>query len=101
VRTEFFFVVKIRSREVLSTNLGGSTGCPDAISSVFPGKFRDFVSVVLRLLPCIFFTIYYLLRNDREIGKYTRAVPRKLLGKHVPAATDTNATEERCFLCGP
>jgi hypothetical protein len=23
------------------------------------------------------------------------------LGKHVPAATDTNATEGRCFLCGP
>jgi hypothetical protein len=30
------------------------------------------------------------------------AVSGQLLGNHVPAAKDTNATtEERCFLCGP
>jgi hypothetical protein len=33
-----------------------------------------------------------LLRNDREISKYTRAISRQRLCKHVPAATDTNAT---------
>jgi hypothetical protein len=33
---------------------------------------------------------------------YTREVSGQRLGKHVPAATDTNATiEEPCFLCGP
>jgi hypothetical protein len=40
--------------------------------------------------------------NDREMGGYTRAVSGQRLGKHVPAATGTNATvEELCFLCGP
>jgi hypothetical protein len=43
-----------------------------------------------------------LLRNERETDGYTRAVSRQQLGKHVPAAKDTNATiEELCFLCGP
>jgi hypothetical protein len=31
-----------------------------------------------------------LQRNDREVRKYTRAVSRQRLGKHVPAATDRN-----------
>jgi hypothetical protein len=34
-----------------------------------------------------------ILCNDREISKYTRAVSGQRLGKHVPAATDTNATK--------
>jgi hypothetical protein len=43
-----------------------------------------------------------LLCNDREMGGYTRALSGQRLGKHVPEATDTNATiEEPCFLCGP
>jgi hypothetical protein len=29
------------------------------------------------------------------------AVARERLGKHVPAATDSHVTEERCFLRGP
>jgi hypothetical protein len=33
-----------------------------------------------------------LLCNDHEISKYTGAISRQCLGKHVPAATDTNAT---------
>jgi hypothetical protein len=33
---------------------------------------------------------------------YARVVSGQRLGKHVPAATDTNATiEELCFVCGP
>jgi hypothetical protein len=31
----------------------------------------------------------------------TRVVSGQRLGKHVPAATDKNATEEQCFLRGP
>jgi hypothetical protein len=40
------------------------------------------------------------------MGGYARVVSGKRLGKHVPAATDTRATdtratkEEMCFLCG-
>jgi hypothetical protein len=35
------------------------------------------------------------------MGRYTRAVSGQRLGKHVPAATNTNGTiEELCFLCG-
>jgi hypothetical protein len=42
-----------------------------------------------------------LLCNDREMGGCTRAVSEQRLGKHVPAATDTNATiGELCFICG-
>jgi hypothetical protein len=33
-----------------------------------------------------------LICNDCEINKYTITVSRQQLGKHVPAATDTNAT---------
>jgi hypothetical protein len=33
-----------------------------------------------------------LLCNDLEIRKCTRTISRQRLGKHVPAATDTNAT---------
>jgi hypothetical protein len=33
-----------------------------------------------------------LLCNKCEVGVYTRAVSGQRLGKHVPAATDTNAT---------
>jgi hypothetical protein len=41
-----------------------------------------------------------LLCNNREMGGYIRAVSGQRLGKHVTAATDTNATrEELCFLC--
>jgi hypothetical protein len=29
------------------------------------------------------------------------AVSVQQLDKHIPAATDRNATIERCFLCGP
>jgi hypothetical protein len=32
--------------------------------------------------------------NDSEISKYTRAVSRLRLGKHVPVATDTHVTIE-------
>jgi hypothetical protein len=33
---------------------------------------------------------------------HTKAVSGQRLGKHIPAATDTNATiEELCFICGP
>jgi hypothetical protein len=35
-----------------------------------------------------------LLGNDRVIIKYTRAVSRQLLGKHVLAATETYAIIE-------
>jgi hypothetical protein len=35
-----------------------------------------------------------LLRNDREISKYTRTVSRQQLGKQVPAATNRRATIE-------
>jgi hypothetical protein len=46
-----------------------------------------------------------LLRNEREISIYTKAVSGQRLGKHVPAATDTSnngtAKEQRCLLCGP
>jgi hypothetical protein len=31
-----------------------------------------------------------LLCNDREISKYTRAVSKQRLGKHVPAAVGTH-----------
>jgi hypothetical protein len=34
-------------------------------------------------------------------GSETTFVSRQGLGKHVPTATDTNATEKRCFLRGP
>jgi hypothetical protein len=48
----------------------------------------------------ILYCVQPLLSNGRELGEIT-TVSRQLLGKHVPAATDTNATiEERCFLCG-
>jgi hypothetical protein len=40
-----------------------------------------------------------LLCHDREMGGYTRDVSGQQLGKHVPAATDANATIEG--LCGP
>jgi hypothetical protein len=36
--------------------------------------------------------ILYRLCNDREISKYTKAVSRQRLGKHIPAAIDTNTT---------
>jgi hypothetical protein len=43
-----------------------------------------------------------LLCNNHDVGGYSRAVSWQRLGKHVPAATDTNATiEQLCFLCGP
>jgi hypothetical protein len=51
-----------------------------------------------------------LLRNDREIGGYSRAVSRQRLGKHVPVARQqilNNATvglqqwKTECFLCRP
>jgi hypothetical protein len=45
-----------------------------------------------------------LLSNDREMGAYTRAVSGQRLDKHVPTATDTNATipvEDLSFLCDP
>jgi hypothetical protein len=43
-----------------------------------------------------------LLCNDSEMDEYTGTVSGQRLGKHVPEATDTNATiEELCFLCGP
>jgi hypothetical protein len=35
-----------------------------------------------------------LLRNDTGIGRNTRAVSGQRLGKHVPAAADTNTTIE-------
>jgi hypothetical protein len=35
--------------------------------------------------------------NERE----QTAAAREWLSKHVPATTDTHATEERCFLHGP
>jgi hypothetical protein len=38
-----------------------------------------------------------LVCNDREIGGYTKAVSWQRLGKHVPAATDTNTTIEEMF----
>jgi hypothetical protein len=40
--------------------------------------------ILLRVVP--------LIGNDSEISKYTRANSRQRLGKHVPPATDTNAT---------
>jgi hypothetical protein len=30
-----------------------------------------------------------------------KAAAREQLGKHIPVAMDTHATEERCFLRGP
>jgi hypothetical protein len=33
-----------------------------------------------------------LLCNDRQIDRYSRAVSRQRIGKHVPVATDRNAT---------
>jgi hypothetical protein len=40
--------------------------------------------------------------SDREVGSYRRAVSEQQLGKHVPAATDTNAAmvqqQRNCFL---
>jgi hypothetical protein len=42
-----------------------------------------------------------LLCNDREMGGYTSAVSGQRLSKHVPAATDMNATIELYFLLGP
>jgi hypothetical protein len=42
-----------------------------------------------------------LLLYDCEMGRYSRVVSGQQLSKHVPAATDMNATiEELCFLCG-
>jgi hypothetical protein len=43
-----------------------------------------------------------LIWNDREISKYTGAISRQRLGKHVPAATNAHATiqvllETGCF----
>jgi hypothetical protein len=35
-----------------------------------------------------------LLCDDREIGKYTRAVSRQRLGKHVPAGKNRRAAIE-------
>jgi hypothetical protein len=36
------------------------------------------------------------------MGGYIRTVSGQRLSKHVPAASDMNATlEELCFLCGP
>jgi ribosomal protein L36 len=37
-------------------------------------------------------TSQHKLCNDCKIGKYTRATSEQWLSKHVPAATDTNAT---------
>jgi hypothetical protein len=34
-----------------------------------------------------------LLYNDREMGGYIRPLFGQRLGEHVPAATDTHATE--------
>jgi hypothetical protein len=46
-----------------------------------------------------------LLWNDSEVSKYTRAVSRQRLGKHIPATTDTNATMvwqlRNSVFCGP
>jgi hypothetical protein len=42
--------------------------------------------------PFIAVNVEPLLCNDREMDGYTRAVSGQRLGKHVPAATDTNAT---------
>jgi hypothetical protein len=46
-----------------------------------------------------------LLCNDREKNKYKTEVPRQRLGKHVPAATDTNETMVQQYsngvFCGP
>jgi hypothetical protein len=42
------------------------------------------------------------LCNALNIYECTAHVSGQRLGKHVPAATVTNATiEEQCFLCGP
>jgi hypothetical protein len=41
----------------------------------------------------VFYRVQPLLRIDREMGEYTRAVSEQWTGKHVPAATDTNAIE--------
>jgi hypothetical protein len=35
------------------------------------------------------------------MGGYTRDIYGQRLGKYVSTATDTHATEERCFLRGP
>lgn len=40
------------------------------------------------------------------MGEYTATVSKQLLGKHVPAKTNTHATmnlllERKCLLCGP
>jgi hypothetical protein len=46
-----------------------------------------------------------LLCNDHEINTYARTVSRQRLGKHIPAATDTNAAIDvgwkRGFLLSP
>jgi hypothetical protein len=39
-----------------------------------------------------------LLVNDREIGGYARAFSGQRLSKHVPAATDTHATDGVFFV---
>jgi hypothetical protein len=62
------------------------------------------VSLSITGLSNIYFVAFVepLLRNDREIVGYTRAVSGQRLGEHVLAAADTNGTiEELCFLCGP
>jgi hypothetical protein len=42
------------------------------------------------------------LGQQNFINGVTQPISRQRVGKHVPAATDTNATiEERCFLCRP
>jgi hypothetical protein len=41
-----------------------------------------------------------LLCNDDEMSKYTRAVSRYRLGKHVPTATNTHATIEKLLETG-
>jgi hypothetical protein len=43
-----------------------------------------------------------LIGNRFLINGVKQPVSDQQLCKHVPAATDTNATiEKRCFLCGP
>jgi hypothetical protein len=46
-----------------------------------------------------------LLCDDSEISKYTRAVTRQQLDKHIPAAKDANTTmvqqQRDCVFCGP
>jgi hypothetical protein len=53
---------------------------------------------------CCFISRVSLIDLERQRprdGRYTRAVFGQRLDKHVLGATDTHATEERCFQRGP